>query len=147
MQRTKKSGEKSEKSFLVKTVPNTKKTDLDKQKKPTVSKEGLERGRVLAIMADGILVDANDILYTCSLRGALKKESQRVKNLIAVGDFVYFTPEIKETGAIDSIEERHSILARAEQINRKRQQLIAVNIDQVLITASIGTPMFKPTPC
>lgn len=122
-----------------------KKTDLDKQVKKAPTEEGLEEGRVLAIFADGILVDSDDLLYTCSLRGALKKESQKIKNLIAVGDEVLFKPAEDLTGSIVFIKERRSILSRAEQISRKKEQLIAVNIDQVLITVSIGLPPLKPT--
>ncbi|NGX60483.1 MAG: putative ribosome biogenesis GTPase RsgA [Chlamydiae bacterium] len=122
-----------------------KKTDLEKQKKATIKKEDFKRGRVLAILADGILVDFDDTLYTCSLRGALKKETLRIKNLVAVGDFVFFKPEKNQVGSIRHIEDRHSILSRAEQISRQKEQLIAVNIDQVLITASVGIPPLKPT--
>lgn len=122
-----------------------KKTDLDKQKKVIPNDPDLRRGRVLAIMADGILVDFDDQLYTCSLRGVLKKENQRIKNLVAVGDFVLFYPQEDLTGSIAFVEERQSILSRAEQVSRQKEQLIAVNIDQVLITASVVLPPLKPT--
>ena len=122
-----------------------KKTDLDKQKKQAPDDPNLRRGRVLAIMADGILVDHEDLLYTCSLRGSLKKESARIKNLVAVGDFVLFYPQEDMTGSIAYVEERTSILSRAEQVSRQKEQLIAVNIDQVLITTSVVLPPLKPT--
>ncbi|NGX26518.1 MAG: putative ribosome biogenesis GTPase RsgA [Chlamydiae bacterium] len=119
-----------------------KKTDLKKQKKPIPKDPDLRRGRVLAILADGILVDFADTLYTCSLRGVLKKENLRIKNLVAVGDFVLFKPITK---SIFYVEERSSILSRAEQLSRQKEQLIAVNVDQVLITTSIGIPPLKST--
>jgi len=122
-----------------------KKTDLEKKKKNVPIGKHLRRGRVLSIMADGILVDADDELFTCTLRGTLKKEKARIKNLIAVGDFVLFEPYEGETGSIAHIEERRSILSRAEQIHRRKEQLIAVNIDQVLITTSCVLPPLKPT--
>ncbi len=121
-----------------------KKTDLEKKKKTPPKGDQFRRGRILAIMADGILVDFEDELYTCSLRGALKKETLRSKNLIAVGDFVLFEPQKDLTGSIAYVEERHSVLSRADQISRRKEQLIAVNIDQVLITASIVSPTLKP---
>lgn len=121
-----------------------KKTDLDKKKTDVPMGKHLRRGRVLTIMADGILVDHEDTLYTCTLRGALKKENQRIKNLVAVGDFVLFEPYENETGSIHYVEERRSVLSRAEQIHRRKEQLIAVNIDQVLITASVVLPPLKP---
>lgn len=128
-----------------------KKTDWDKrlekekQKRESLTGKDLERGRVLAITQSGILVDVEGLLYTCSLRGSLKKEKERIKNLIAVGDFVHFTAIGEKEGAIETVEERHSVLSRSENINRRREQLIAVNIDQVLITTSILMPSLKPT--
>jgi len=118
-----------------------KKTDQDKLK--TSTGEG-EIGRVLGIMAEKILVDREDKLYSCTLRGSLKQERARVKNLIAVGDFVRFVPHGEDAGTITSVEERHSTLSRAETLHRHKQQLIAVNIDQVLITASVVLPPLKP---
>lgn len=120
-----------------------KKSDLDKQKKDVPMGKHLKRGRVLAVMADGILVDWEDKLYTCVLRGSLKKEKTQMKNLIAIGDFVLFEPFENETGSIAHIEERTSVLSRAEQIHRRKEQLIAVNIDQVLITLSVVLPPLK----
>lgn len=122
-----------------------KKTDLEKRKRVIPTGKHLRRGRALAIMADGILVDYEDTLYTCVLRGSLKKEKMRLKNLIAVGDFVLFEPYEDQTGSIEYVEERKSILSRAEQIHRRKEQLIAVNIDQVLITTSVVLPPLKPT--
>ncbi|MFI5335056.1 MAG: hypothetical protein ACHQT8_07880, partial [Chlamydiales bacterium] len=47
-----------------------KKTDQDQLKKRTQpAPENLLLGRVLAISADGILVDENDKLFTCTLKG------------------------------------------------------------------------------
>ncbi len=121
-----------------------KKTDQEKKKQPAPLAEGLLRGRVLALTADGIIVDCDHKLFTCSLKGSLKKEITRLKNLIAVGDFVQFEPTLNQTGTIVSIEERYSILSRAEHLHQKKQQLIAVNIDQVLITVSVVIPPLKP---
>ncbi|MDN3507216.1 MAG: ribosome small subunit-dependent GTPase A [Simkaniaceae bacterium] len=137
----KKEWRKERKILSKKDRSKYKKTDQDKQKKEVPDDPDLKQGRVLAILADGILVDFEDTLYTCSLRGALKKENLRIKNLIAVGDFVLFKPEEK---SILYVEERTSILSRAEQVTRQKEQLIAVNVDQVLITASVGIPPLKP---
>lgn len=120
-----------------------KKTDQAKQKKEPPKGEHFKEGRVLAIMADGILVDCEDILYTCSLRGSLKKENLRTKNLIAVGDIVLFEPQNNLQGSIAYVQDRYSILSRADQISRRKEQLIAVNIDQVLITGSVVSPPLK----
>lgn len=123
-----------------------KKSDLDqkeKQKKTELPSHFL-KGRVLAITTDGILVDCNDKIYTCTLKGVLKKEKIRTKNLIAIGDFVQFEPLSEDTGAIAGVAERRSVLSRADNLLRRKEQLIAVNIDQVIITTSVVLPALKP---
>lgn len=126
-----------------------KKSDQDQLKKRSSSIErecndNDKRGRVLAITPEGIVVDSQLSLYTCQLKGSLKQETNRFKNLVAVGDFVYFSPQSDHEGTISFIEERKSILSRADNLSRNKEQLIAVNIDQVLITASVILPPLKP---
>ncbi len=118
-----------------------KKTDQDQLKKQVKDEENsdLKRGRVLAIMPEGILVANDDREYLCTLKGSLKQDKNRIKNLVAVGDFVRF----EEKGVIAQIEERYSFLSRADNLSRNKEQLIAVNIDQVLITASVVLPSLK----
>lgn len=117
-----------------------KKTDLEKKEAKKVFKEGL-KGRVLSISPEGISVQLGDLIYTCTLRGALKKEVTRAKNLVTVGDFVLFD---RETLSIFHVEERQSVLSRQEHLRRHQKQLIAANIEQVLITVSVVKPPLKP---
>ena len=121
-----------------------KKTDLDQKRKRQAEVEapieGLKEGRVLAILPETILVASQGCEYNCTLKGALKQQTLRMKNLVAVGDFVFFT----EDNVIEHVKERKSILSRADNLSRQKQQLIAVNIDQVLITCSIVFPPLKP---
>ena len=124
-----------------------KKTDrekLQKRRAPPPTAPNLERGRVLATTADGILVDVSDHLYLCQLKGSLKRERTRIKNIIAIGDYVLIDPKDSDEGTITYIEERHSILSRIDPLSEHREQLLAVNIDQVLITVSVIMPSLKP---
>ncbi|MBT3394330.1 MAG: ribosome small subunit-dependent GTPase A [Waddliaceae bacterium] len=123
-----------------------KKSDLDKaaKNKEVIEIKHSHRGRVLSISSQGILVDSEGIQYMCSLRGALKKEKTRQKRLITVGDFVHFDVTGDE-GAIGHIEERRSVLSRADNLARTKEQYIAANIDQVLITISVVNPTLKPS--
>jgi len=130
-----------------------KKTDQDQKKKNALpTKElpaGSKKGRVLHISSDGIIVDSHGEIYLCSLRGTLKQENVRKKNLVAVGDFVQFLPDAasqgEKLGSIAVIEDRYSLLSRADNLSRQKEQLIAVNIDQVLITTSVIMPPLKPS--
>lgn len=114
----------------------------DQRKTRAVPRWGTEvrSGRVVATAPEGIWVSLEEQRLLCHLRGSLKKEKGRTKNLIAVGDIVH----VDQAGSIVQIEPRYSVLSRADNLARNKQQLIAVNIDQVLIVASLGIPVFKP---
>lgn len=126
-----------------------KKTDAEKRskiqkkaiEKKLENKESLIKGRVLEIIPEGIYVQHQGDVYLCVLRGHLKKEISRIKNLVTVGDFVLFE---KKSRSIFHVEERHSVLSRQEHLRRRQNQLLAANIDQVLITVSLIHPPLKP---
>ncbi|SCA63695.1 Putative ribosome biogenesis GTPase RsgA [Chlamydiales bacterium SCGC AG-110-P3] len=109
-----------------------------------VDRDTLVRGRVLSILSEGILVDSELGRRTCFLRGILKKERTQAKNLVTVGDFVLFEPLDDKEGYIAHVEERKSVLGRADNLSRRQQHMIAANIDQVLITVSVVEPPLKP---
>lgn len=128
-----------------------KKTDQDKIQKSHElhsnikrDKDSFLRGRVISISSSGIHVDYEGKELLCGLRGLLKKERTQDKNLITVGDFVLFEQTAPGEGQVAHIEPRFSILSRADNLSRRKQQLIAANIDQVIITSSIGEPPLKP---
>jgi ribosome biogenesis GTPase len=129
-----------------------KKTDLHKREKllsaeahKRLAKKDLMRGRVLAISPEGISVEHNGEIFLCVLRGTLKQEMTHAKNLVTVGDFVLFEIEKGKDGSIAHVEERRSVLLRQEHLRRRQKQLIAANIDQVLITVSVVKPPLKPS--
>ncbi|MCB1108290.1 MAG: ribosome small subunit-dependent GTPase A [Chlamydiia bacterium] len=122
-----------------------KKTDSEKETPDPEINQAHKRGRVLSIKSDGIIVDLDGQPYICALRGSLKQEKTKVKNLVTVGDFVRVIPTDENTGSIVFVEKRYSHLSRAETLTQKREQLIAANIDQVLITSSVLLPTLKPT--
>jgi ribosome biogenesis GTPase len=143
-----KSGKQARKIASAKDRSRYKKSDqkqLAKQQRETpVELEHLARGRVVSISSSGFLVAINQEELLCGLRGALKKERTQAKNLVTVGDFV-FVEKISDTeGVIAHVEQRHTVLSRAENLSRKKEQLIAANVQQVLITASVVYPPLKP---
>lgn len=101
-------------------------------------------GRVISIIPQGIVVSFEGSEYVCSLRGVLKKEKTQLKNLVTVGDFVFFEQTSKEEGLIVKVKPRESVLSRADNLSRRKEQLIAANIDLVLITVSVMEPPLKP---
>lgn len=143
-----KSGKADRKMASAKDRSQYKKTDkrqLAKQQKQFVNENQLQRGRVLSIASQGIIVESENEVLTCTLRGSLKKERNQLKNLVTVGDFVLFERSGTNDGLIAHVEPRRTILSRAENLSRRKEQLIAANIDQVMITVSVVSPPLKPS--
>lgn len=115
-----------------------KKTD---QKKVEFEAPSSPKGRVISVRSEGILVEHEDKGILCELKGSLKKGRSKQKNLVCVGDFVFFDPEKK---IIEKVEPRTTILSRADHLRQRKEQLIAANIDQVLICVSVAFPHIKP---
>ncbi len=145
-----KADRKERKRIVSRDRSKYKKTDQDQLKKRADAMEavpmaeGMLRGRVLAIAPEGIFVDCAGTRFVCNLKGALKKDKSRIKNLVAVGDYVWVQPSGETEGVVTRVEERSSVLSRADHLYRTKEQLIAVNIDQVLITCSVLAPPLKP---
>jgi len=124
----------------------TDKRQQAKQQKEFVSNNpNLLRGRVLSVASQGITVEFEHNLFTCTLRGSLKKDKSQFKNLVVVGDFVLFEKSSADEGMITHVEPRKTVLSRAENLSRRKEQLIAANIDQVIITMSVVSPPLKPS--
>ncbi len=117
-----------------------KKTDQGKDEQVKLPENG-EKGRVIAISTGAILVKLENRVISSSLKGSLKLETTRNKNLVTVGDFVW----IDERGQIAAVDPRYSCLSRADTLHHRKQHLIAANIDQVLIVASVEDPSLKPS--
>lgn len=117
---------------------------LELEKMQKIDRENLVNGRVLSIRSEGIIVDYEGTIIRCKLRGLMKRDKLRMKNLVTVGDFVLFEKIGDDEGAIAYVEPRVSTLSRADNLSRRKEQLIAANIDQVIITASVVSPPIKP---
>lgn len=145
----KKANRKERSLFRAKDRSKFKKSDQDKRKKNLDNEEpalgaNFKRGRVLKISPNLITVLAEHEPFACTLKGVLKKERTKQKTLIAVGDWVHFEKITNDSGCISHVEKRTSFLARADNLSRRKKQLLAVNIDQVFIVMSLCTPRFKP---
>jgi ribosome biogenesis GTPase len=122
-----------------------KKSDAEKHIQRLIHLDNEKKGRVLSIVSQDIVVDSDGEEFVLTLRGTLKQEKQRIKNLITVGDIVYFQEEHKGSGSIHRVEERTSFLSRNDHLHKRSQQLLAANIDLVLITNSVAYPDLKPS--
>lgn len=100
------------------------------------------KGRVIKSTGSWYIVKTNDEkLFDCRIKGKFRLDKSKLTNPVAVGDLVEFDLEDKETqGVITKIEERKNYLIRRSNKLSKQYQIIASNVDQILILATIAKP-------
>ena len=101
----------------------------------------IQSGSIEVSPFDPSLVSGAGEAFSCTLRGRLKKEWQMVTSLIVVGDLVSFRRTSDGSGVIEEIHPRRSKLSRPGFHNY--EHIIAANVEQVLIVASVHQPPFK----
>lgn len=145
-----KAGKLERKIAKAKDRSKYKKTDqekyiksLEKDQKTKIGKQDWLEGRVISIMPQGIVVDWEGSQISCILKGLMKKDRTQAKNLVAVGDIVLFEKTGENEGIISHVKPRRTVLSRADNLSRRKEQLIAVNVDQVIITVSVVFPPLK----
>ena len=83
-------------------------------------------------------------VMVCDIRGILTAEGTGFTNIVAVGDRVLVSLHEEERGLIQEVLPRRSGLARADTFDVHLKQILAANVDQVLIVASWRDPHFWP---
>lgn len=104
-------------------------------------KEDLLLGRVIFVSPESVHVHHNENDYFCSIKGTLKKELKDNKNRLCPGDLVYFDPEKNQ---IAGLKNRKTYLNRQNPSQKYQEQILAANIDLLLITTSIQEPGLNP---
>jgi ribosome biogenesis GTPase len=133
-----------------------RKSDLDAKEKQEESqkRQSLYKGRVLEIRAGDIFVfclespnsDEKGQTLHCHIKGTFKSQRQKTKNLVAVGDHVHFDYDTSHNkGQITFIEPRHSILSRGDNLNHSKEQILATNVELLIISFSLFKPTLSPT--
>ena len=90
-----------------------------------------------------IVKDENGVFWTARIRGRLKiDKSIKATNPIAVGDYIQMLVESKEdkTAIITQIEKRKNYIVREAPQNRNQRHIIAANMDEAVIVATINNP-------
>jgi ribosome biogenesis GTPase len=123
---------------LLQALDRSKYKKTDQEKKTSPSESSLKKGRVISLSGQGIEVIFENQIYYCTLKGSLKKERSKQKNLVVVGDFVRFQKD-----QIVEVEPRTSFLSRTN-IRGNKEQLTAANVEYAVIFCSIGAPPLKP---
>lgn len=80
--------------------------------------------------------------WKARIKGVFKIEGLRSTNPIAVGDVVDFDVdnELEKTGIITHIHDRRNYISRQSPSHRKQHHIVASNIDQSLLVATIREP-------
>jgi len=82
--------------------------------------------------------------FRCLLRGRLLRKERIEKNVVAVGDMVFFETLQGDRGVITEVLPRKKCLVRkgAGKKGRHLDQVIAANVDQVLIVVAVKDPPY-----
>jgi ribosome biogenesis GTPase len=106
-----------------------------------MSEASNKRARVIKSTGSWYTVeDENGKIWQCRLRGKFKIKNLKVTNPIAVGDWVHLEPEDDERAIITEIEERHNYIIRKSSRNQHQGHIIAANIDQAVLIATLKMP-------
>lgn len=125
--------------------------DEEQQGEPrrNVDREGCVAGRVLSAIGLNSFVEAADgVRYECTIRRVLRTLARDGRNTVVTGDRVYIRPagSKSESGrpqaVIESVEARHGIVSRRQD---DREHILAANVDQAAIVASVSEPPLKPS--
>lgn len=87
-----------------------------------------------------VINDAGEVVQ-CRLRGKIRLDGLRTTNPVAVGDWVNFERERdKDTCVIDKIMPRTNVIVRKSVNLSKESHVIASNVDQAILVATIAQP-------
>lgn len=102
----------------------------------------MKEGKVIRTTGSHYSVRTNDNqLFECRIKGNFRIKNIKSTNPIAVGDIVDFIPPTQTIeGLITNIHNRKNTLVRRSTNLSKRSQIIASNIDQAFLIATIAFP-------
>lgn len=102
----------------------------------------LLRGVVLRMDAKVCHVEVNGEVLLAAPRGALFENLDGVKNPVAVGDHVEIDPAGDPVSLINVLPRKNQ-LSRTASSHDPREQVLASNVDQLFIIASVKSPKFS----
>lgn len=102
----------------------------------------MKEGKVIRTTGSHYSLRTNDNqLFECRIKGNFRIKNIKSTNPIAVGDIVDFIPPTQTIeGLITNIHNRKNTLVRRSTNLSKRSQIIASNIDQAFLIATIAFP-------
>jgi ribosome biogenesis GTPase len=108
----------------------------------------LHEGLVVEAGSGMCSVDINGDIVVCEIRGNLKNAQSGYVNVVAVGDHVFIHRTDSDRGVVEAIGQRKNLLTRpyAPDVGKTSdlEQIVATNVDQVLIVSSWREPFIWP---
>lgn len=107
----------------------------------------IKEGLVTKSTGSRYTVVCNNEEYECRIKGKLRMKGIRTTNPVSVGDIAYFTvqDELSESGKpmgiISKLKERKNYIIRRSVNLSKESHIIAANIDQAFIVATVNYPV------
>jgi ribosome biogenesis GTPase len=132
---------------IVNSFPVVNGANLEKE--PTTDQDAdFLQGTVIEVTAGQCKVAVNGRNHDCFIRGALMTQERGYSNVLAVGDFVEISLGSDDRGVVESVLPRRSLLARtaASFVGKAsgQRQIVAANVDRVMIVSSWRKPQFWP---
>jgi ribosome biogenesis GTPase len=100
-------------------------------------------GTVTRVDAKVCRVDVGGEEFVCRLRGKLHRRSRGQSRPLAAGDRVEVRATGEGEGVVERVGKRRSKLSRPAADTRGREQVVAANVDRLLVTASVRDPVLK----
>jgi len=100
-------------------------------------------GKIIAVFGRNIKLFYQGKEYDAIVRGRLLKEYLS-SSPVAVGDNVEFSMNADGQSIIENVLSRKQYLAKPDLLVKNKIQIIASNLDQLVIVSSVQEPRFKP---
>jgi ribosome biogenesis GTPase len=107
---------------------------------PSLSAPAGQSGLVVEVSQGLCRVELDSRVLICTVRGTLTAMDTGFTNVVAVGDEVIVQPNGAGEGVIEAVLPRRTLLARPDVFYDHLQQIIAANVDQILIVSSWREP-------
>ena len=118
----------------------------EEQNIPLYQEGDLLQGRVIKGLSGFFTVDSDQGQIVAQVPGRLKKE-RKDTDIVAVGDWVTVYVNEDDTGTIEEVAERESVLSRTRpgahdtrRISADREQVLVANPDQVVLVFAVRKP-------
>lgn len=105
--------------------------------------DGIE-GLVIEVSSGMCRVSADGEALLCSVRGSLTAEQTGYTHVVAVGDRVIISRVGEDQGVVEHVLPRRSQIARPDPGTGYLKQVLAANVDQLLIVAAWRQPNLWP---